>query len=125
MKSFDDYKWREDQLSCFNKWADFEGLDLRMSGEFEHSNHETHMAYHGFKAGQQSKQKEIDELNLTIKRLISSEEDIARSCSHWKESFFDLVISIRKAIKALEQTPYWDRSGNCEEAIEILKKTQE
>lgn len=73
----------------------------------------------------ENQQRQIDELNMTIKHLISSEEDVARSCSHWKEAFFDLVISVRKAINALEQTPYWDRSGNCEEAIKILKKAQE
>jgi len=32
---------------------------------------------------------------------------------------------IREALCALESTPYWDRSGNCETAIDILKKTSE
>lgn len=70
MSSFDYYKVREDQLSCFNEWADFEGLDLRMSGEFEHSDRETHIAYLGFKAGAQSRQAEIDELNSRINEAI-------------------------------------------------------
>ena len=50
-----------------------------------------------FYSGQQSRQKEIDELHKRIKL----------------------------ALCALESTPYWDRSGNCEPAISILKKTSE
>ena len=50
-----------------------------------------------YEAGQQSKQAEIDELQKRIKL----------------------------ALDALESTPYWDRSGNCEPAISILKKTEE
>ena len=50
-----------------------------------------------YEAGQQSRQAEIDELHKRIKL----------------------------ALDALESTPYWDRSGNCEPAISILKKTEE
>ena len=50
-----------------------------------------------YEAGQQSRQAEIDELQKRIKL----------------------------ALDALESTPYWDRSGNCEPAISILKKTEE
>lgn len=50
-----------------------------------------------FYSGQQSRQKEIDDLHKRIKL----------------------------AVGALESTPYWDRSGNCEIAIDILKKTSE
>ena len=50
-----------------------------------------------YEAGQQSKQAEVDELQKRIKL----------------------------ALDALESTPYWDRSGNCEPAISILKKTEE
>ena len=32
---------------------------------------------------------------------------------------------ISEALCALESTPYWRRSGNCEIAIDILKKTSE
>lgn len=53
--------------------------------------------YKFYKAGQQSRQKEIDDLHKRIKL----------------------------AVGALESTPYWDRSGNCEIAIDILKKTSE
>lgn len=48
-------------------------------------------------AGQQSRQKEIDDLQCRIKLALS----------------------------ALESTLYWDRSGNCEPSIDILKKTSE
>jgi len=53
--------------------------------------------YKFYEAGQQSRQKEIDDLHKRIKLALS----------------------------ALESTPYWDRSGNCEPAIDILKKTSE
>jgi len=53
--------------------------------------------YKFYEAGQQSRQKEIDDLQCRIKL----------------------------ALGALESTPYWDRSGNCETAISILKKTSE
>lgn len=66
MKSFDEYNAREQQLVQFNKWADHEGLSLRMSGEFDHSNKDTHMAYLGYVEGQQSKQAEVDELQNKI-----------------------------------------------------------
>lgn len=50
-----------------------------------------------FYSGQQSKQEEIDDLQCRIKL----------------------------ALGALESTPYWSRSGNCEIVIDILKKTSE
>ena len=53
--------------------------------------------YKFYEAGQQSRQKEIDDLQCRIK----------------------------SALNALESNPYWDRSGNCEPAIDILKKTSE
>lgn len=56
-----------------------------------------HELYKFYQAGQQSRQKEIDELHKRIKL----------------------------ALYILESTPYWDRSGNCEIAIDILKKTSE
>lgn len=33
------------ELELFNKWADFEGLDTKMSSETEHSSKETHLAF--------------------------------------------------------------------------------
>lgn len=53
--------------------------------------------YKFYEAGRQSRQKEI----------------------------YDLQCRIKLALGALESTPYWDRSGNCEPAIDILKKTSE
>lgn len=70
MKSFDEYNAREQQLVQFNKWADHEGLSLRMSGEFDHSNKDTHMAYLGYVEGQQSKQAEVDELQKRVDEAI-------------------------------------------------------
>lgn len=70
MKSFDEYNAREQQLVQFNKWADHEGLSLRMSGEFDHSNKDTHMAYLGYVEGQQSKQAEVDELQKRIDDIV-------------------------------------------------------
>lgn len=55
-----------------------------------------------FKAGQQSMQKEIDELNLTIKRLITSEEDIARGCKHWRDSHRELDERVGYILKVCE-----------------------
>lgn len=69
--TFEAYEEREKQLSLFNDWAEFEGLDLRMSGEFEHSDKGTHLAFLGYKAGQQSKQEEIDKLKLIISEAIA------------------------------------------------------
>lgn len=59
-------------------------------------------AKQGYEAGQHSRQKEIDELNLTIKRLITSEEDIARSCKHWRDSHRELDERIIKVLAMLE-----------------------
>lgn len=73
--NFEEYSAREHQLVQFNKWADHEGLDLKMSGEFEHSNKETHMAYNGFKAGQKSKQGEVDELQKRIDDCIKAMDE--------------------------------------------------
>lgn len=118
--NFEEYSAREHQLVQFNKWADHEGLDLKMSGEFEHSNKETHMAYNGFKAGQQSRQKEIDEINLTIKRLITSEEDIARGCKHWRDAHRELDERLDKVLDALCESGK-TKEYRIEHAICLLK----
>ncbi|EXB39430.1 hypothetical protein J540_3770 [Acinetobacter baumannii 1440422] len=39
------YEDRIKELELFNKWADFEGLDTKMSSETEHSSKETHLAF--------------------------------------------------------------------------------
>ena len=77
----------------FNKWKDEYGLEF----EPNYSKETELDCKAAFKAGQQSRQAEIDELYKRIKL----------------------------ALDALESTPYWDRSGNCEPAISILKKTEE
>lgn len=86
MKSFDEYNAREQQLVQFNKWADHEGLSLRMSGEFDHSNKDTHMAYLGYVEGQQSKQAEVDELKREM-------------LNKTNEAYADGQKSMRKMIK--------------------------
>ena len=77
----------------FNKWKDEYGLEF----EPNYSKETELDCKAAFKAGQQSRQAEIDELQKRIKL----------------------------ALGALESTPYWGRSGNCEPAISILKKTEE
>ncbi len=39
------YEDRIKEVELFNKWADFEGLDIKMSSETEHSSRETHLAF--------------------------------------------------------------------------------
>lgn len=39
------YEDRIKEIGLFNKWADFEGLDIKMSSETEHSSKETHLAF--------------------------------------------------------------------------------
>lgn len=73
-----------------------------------------------FEAGQQSKQKEIDELNLTIKRLIASEEDIARGCKHWRDSHRELDERLDKVLDALCESGK-TKEYRIEHAICLLK----
>lgn len=80
MKSFDEYNAREQQLVQFNKWANHEGLSLRMSGEFDHSNKDTHMAYLGYVEGQQSKQAEVDELRKRVDEALVKISNHYHSC---------------------------------------------
>lgn len=39
------YEDRIKEIGLFNKWADFEGLDIKMSSETEHNSKETHIAF--------------------------------------------------------------------------------
>ena len=55
-----------------------------------------------YEAGQQSKQAEIDELNLKINRLIDSEENIARSCEGWRDAHRELDERIIKALSLIK-----------------------
>ena len=57
----------------------------------------------GYEAGQQSRQKEVDELNLKIKRLIESEENIARSCKGWRDAHRELDERVIKALSLIKE----------------------
>ena len=71
--------------------------------------------------GQQSKQEEIDKLTRELE-IMKGWEKIAQSNGEDKRKYLNII---SEALCALESTPYWDRSGNCEIAIDILKKTSE
>ena len=81
----------------FDELAKYHSLSLMKWDEDFYASENTQLAKAFYEAGQQSRQAEIDELQKRIKL----------------------------ALDALESTPYWDRSGNCEPAISILKKTEE
>ena len=49
-------------------------------------------------------------------------EKIAQANGEDKLKYLNII---SEALCALESTPYWRRSGNCEIAIDILKKTSE
>ena len=81
-------------MSDFDNWINEEGFNIRPE--------QYDLYKYLYEAGQQSKQKEVDELNLTIKRLITSEEDIARGCKHWRDAHRELDERITKALAMLE-----------------------
>lgn len=91
-------------MSDFNSWFKKKFRDLHdaiLCGDLVAGNYKK-VSKKSYEAGQQSRQKEIDELNLTIKRLITSEEDIARGCKHWRDAHRELDERITKALAMLE-----------------------
>ena len=82
----------------FNKWKDEYGLEF----EPNYSKETELDCKAAFKAGKQSKQAEIDELNLKINRLIESEENIARSCKGWRDAHRELDERIIKVLDTLK-----------------------
>ena len=98
----------------FNKWKDEYGLEF----EPNYSKETELDCKAAFKAGQQSRQAEIDELNLKINRLIESEENIARSCKGWRDAHRELDERIIKALDMLE-----GREGKVlfEDILDVLK----
>lgn len=81
-------------MSDFDNWINEEGFNFRPE--------QYDLYKYLYEAGQQSKQKEIDELNLTIKRLITSEEDIALSCEGWRDAHRELDKRIIKALSLIK-----------------------
>ena len=81
----------------FDELAKYHSLNLMKWDEDFYASENTQLAKAFYEAGQQSRQAEIDNLQKRIDDTLG----------------------------ALESTPYWDRSGNCELAISILKKTDE
>ena len=102
----------------FNKWKDEYGLEF----EPNYSKETELDCKAAFKAGQQSRQAEIDELNLKINRLIESEENIARSCKDWRDAHRELDERIIKALDMLE-----GREGKVlfEDILDVLKGIEE
>ena len=98
----------------FNKWKDEYGLEF----EPNYSKETELDCKAAFKAGQQSRQAEIGELNLKINRLIESEENIARSCKGWRDAHRELDERIIKALDMLE-----GREGKVlfEDILDVLK----
>ena len=71
--------------------------------------------------GQQSKQEEIDKLTRELE-IMKGWAKLAQANGEDKLKYLNII---SEALCALESTPYWRRSGNCEIAIDILKKTSE
>ena len=102
----------------FNKWKDEYGLEF----EPNYSKETELDCKAAFKAGQQSRQAEIGELNLKINRLIESEENIARGCKGWRDAHRELDERIIKALDMLE-----GREGKVlfEDILDVLKGIEE
>ena len=100
------------QTNDFDSW--FDSVNLNM--EFWES--PVYATRFGYEAGQQSRQAEIDELTRELE-IMKGWAKIAQANGE------DKLNIISEALCALESTPYWRRSGNCEIAIDILKKTSE
>ena len=69
---------------------------------------------------EQSKQEEIDKLTRELE-IMKGWEKIAQANGEDKLKYLNII---SEALCALESTPYWRRSGNCEIAIDILKKME-
>ena len=70
-----------------------------------------------YEAGQQSRQAEIDELTRELE-IMKWWAKLAQANGEDKLKYLNII---SEALCALESTPYWDRSGNCETAIKLLK----
>ncbi|HHP8203040.1 TPA: hypothetical protein ACSIS3_003822 [Acinetobacter baumannii] len=73
------YEDRIKELELFNKWADFEGLDTKMSSETEHSSKETHLAFLAWiaaKAQAVQQSFEIGRLQDRITELLDERQDL-------------------------------------------------
>ena len=66
-------------------------------------------------------QEEIDKLTRELE-IMKGWAKLAQANGEDKLKYLNII---SEALCALESTPYWRRSGNCEIAIDILKKTSE
>lgn len=101
-----------------SKQEEIDCLEVKLEGCSERSlailNHKNKMV--------DNLQSEIDGLNLKIKRLIESEENIARSCQGWRDAHRELDERIIKALDMLE-----GREGKVlfDDILDVLKGVQE
>ena len=109
------------EILSFDELARFYGLSLMKWDEDNYASENTELAKDFFEAGQQSRQAEIDELTRELE-IMKGWAKIAQANGEDKLKYLNII---SEALCALESTPYWRRSGNCEIAIDILKKTSE
>ena len=78
----------------------------------------------GFTEGYDNKKHDLERkiVSLTlIYELMKGWEKIAHTNGEDKRKYLDII---NEALHVLEATPYWDRSGNCEPAIALLKSAR-
>ena len=74
-----------------------------------------------YEAGQQSRQEEINNLVMSNHHLSMQLADSGNFYDYEKKRADELQNMVVKVLAELESIPYWDRSGNCETAIKLLK----
>ena len=74
-----------------------------------------------YEAGQQSRQEEINNLAMSNHHLSMQLADSGNFYDYEKKRADELQNMVVKVLAELESIPYWDRSGNCETAIKLLK----
>ena len=77
--------------------------------------------YKFYEAGQQSRQEEINNLVMSNHHLSMQLADSGNFYDYEKKRADELQNMVVKVLAELESIPYWDRSGNCETAIKLLK----
>ena len=103
------------QTNDFDSW--FDSVNLNM--EFWES--PVCAARFGYEAGQQSRQEEINNLVMSNHHLSMQLADSGNFYDYEKKRADELQNMVVKVLAELESIPYWDRSGNCETVIKLLK----